>query len=131
MVGESITVKYGQIEAIRNVVMKLFKQSIPVDVQYWLNRNVVSLAQATQPLEEERFALIKEIGIYQQDSDAYLIDPENERIKELMNREINITINKIDVNKMTKANLTQAELHVIKFMLCEEQLIKVASQIMQ
>lgn len=131
MVGETITIKYGQIEAIRNVVMKLFKQSIPVDVQYWLNRNVISLAQATKPLEDERISVIMQYGIKDQDSDSYLIDPENEHIKELMNRDINVTINKIDVNKMTKANLTQAELIVIKFMLCEEQLIKVSSQIIQ
>ena len=131
MVGETITIKYGQIEAIRNVVMKLFKQSIPVDVQYWLNRNVISLAQATKPLEDERISIIIQYGIKDQDSDSYLIDPENEHIKELMNRDINVTINKIDVNKMTKANLTQAELIVIKFMLCEEQLIKVSSQIIQ
>lgn len=131
MVGETITIKYGQIEAIRNVVMKLFKQSIPVDVQYWLNRNVISLAQATKPLEDERISIIIQYGIKDQDSDSYLIDPENEHIKELMNRDISVIINKIDVNKMTKANLTQAELIVIKFMLCEEQLIKVSSQIIQ
>ena len=82
MVGELITIKYGQIEAIRNVVSKLFQQSLPVDVQYWLRRNVVSISQATKPYEEERIALIMEIGVKDQDSDSYLVDPENEQIKE-------------------------------------------------
>ena len=131
MVGELITVKYGQIEAIRNVVMKLFKQSIPVDVQYWIRRNVESLAKATRPLEEERVAILKQYGIRHLDTDVYHIDPENKPLKELMGKDVEVTINKIEVSKMSKANLTQAELHVIKFMLCEEQLIKVASQIMQ
>jgi hypothetical protein len=131
MVGESITVKYGQIEAIRNVVSKLFQQSLPVDVQYWLRRNVVSISQATKPYEEERIALIMEIGVKDQDSDSYLVDPENEQIKEFMNKEVQVMINKIDVSKMTKANLTQAEFNVISFLLDEEKLVKVATTLIQ
>jgi hypothetical protein len=131
MVGELITIKYGQIEAIRNVVSKLFQQSLPVDVQYWLRRNVVSISQATKPYEEERIALIMEIGVKDQDSDSYLVDPENEQIKEFMNKEVQVMINKIDVSKMTKANLTQAEFNVISFLLDEEKLVKVATTLIQ
>ena len=131
MVGELITIKYGQIEAIRHVVTKLFNQSLPVDVQYWIRRNVESLAKATRPLEEERVSILKQYGIRHLDTDVYHIDPENTHLKELMGKDVEVVINRIEVNKMSKANLTQAELTVIKFMLCEEQLIKVSSQIIQ
>ena len=59
------------------------------------------------------------------------MDPENKQLKALMNKEIEVTIYKIEIEKLSNVNLTQAEIRAIDFMLCEEKLIKVASQIIQ
>lgn len=129
MVGEVMEIKYKDIEVIRNVVTKLFRQSLPVDVQYWLNRNVTNLANATKPYEEKRIELIKTNGIKDKKTGMYSISSDDKKFQELLDTPISVVIKKIEVNKLTNAGLTQAETNQIMFMLCEEKIIKTSSLI--
>lgn len=131
MIGDKVVIKYGRVERIRDTVMKIFGQRVPADVQYWIGRNVENIARAVKPYEEERISIIKQFGIQQIDSGEYLMDLENKQLKALMNKEVEVTIYKIEIEKLSNVNLTQAEIRAIDFMLCEEKLIKVASQIIQ
>lgn len=130
--GEMVTIKYGRIEKIRDTLVKLFNQRIPADVQYWLGRNVTSIAKATKHLEEERISILTQYGIKQPNQeDMYYIDPNNTHLKELLDKDVDVTIHKIEIGKLSGANLTQVEIRAIDFMLCEEKLIKVTSQLIQ
>lgn len=120
MNGEIVKVKYKVIEGIKYVVKKLLNQQLPVDVQYWLNRNIVSISQETKKYEKERKHLIITYGIKDKDG-QYSINPNNEKFKEFMEREIEVMIRKIPIVKLEKANLNQAEYKQIEFMLCDEE----------
>jgi hypothetical protein len=131
MVGETIKVKYKQLEAIRSVITKLFNQPLPIDAQYWLKRNVISIETSTKPYEEERRKIITTRGLKDKDAKTYTINPQDEKFQELMEKEIDIIINKIEIKKLTTAQLNQAEMQQIEFMLCEDKLIKTSSILIQ
>lgn len=65
----------------------------------------------------------------------YIVEPEDEEFhskhKELMEREIDVTINKIEIEDLMESNakISIAELNTIEFMLTERKLVKVAGNI--
>lgn len=116
---ESIKIKYEDLLASWIVIEKIMKSEAPFKLQYWLNKNIISIGKTISNLERERISLFNK----------YKTETENKEFKEKMNeildKEIEIYINLIEIKLFENVNLTSLETKLIQYMVCEDRIIKV------
>lgn len=116
---ESVKIKYKDLLASWIVIEKIMKSETPFKLQYWLNKNIISIGKTISNLERERISLFNK----------YKTETENKEFKEKMNeildKEIEIYINLIEIKLFENVNLTSLETKLIQYMVCEDRIIKV------
>lgn len=116
---ESVKIKYKDLLASWIVIEKIMKSEAPFKLQYWLNKNIISIGKTISNLERERISLFNK----------YKTETENKEFKEKMNeildKEIEIYINLIEIKLFENVNLTSLETKLIQYMVCEDRIIKV------
>jgi hypothetical protein len=101
---------------------------------YWLERNVTQLIKALNIFEDARRALVKKHGTFDTETKTTTVPKENtafwDEYKELLNQEVEVTINKIAISEIS-AKISAQEIAGIGFLLCEDKLIVPASRLIQ
>lgn len=112
------------IIASYNEVFQDFNQYLPVKVNFYLQKNINTLAAAAQEIEQARLEVAKQYGILAEDSSSYSIPEDripqaNQELNDLFSIEQELDIKTFSIEDFGSVELTPAQMQVIMFMIDE------------
>lgn len=97
---------------------------MPVRINFYLQKNIQLIMQATEEIEKARMNIAMQFGIPSEDGSGYNIPPEkiaevNRELNDLFNLEQDINLHLFKLDEFDNIELTYQELSAIMFMIEE------------
>ena len=125
MIEKNIKIKYKDLLSSWLVIEKIMKKEAPFGLQYWLKRNIDRIGKNIKDLEMERISLYEKYKEFRKEDGKIENEEFKEKIKEILEKELEITFFPIETKLFGNINLTAMDIKLIEYMICEDRMIKV------
>lgn len=98
---------------------------LPVKINFYLQKNQLELLTLAQDIEQQRFNIIQDSGILDEETQNYIVPDENiedatKKINELFNLTQDVKIYKVKLEDFGDINFTSDQMKALLFMIEEE-----------
>lgn len=98
----------------------------PIKINFYLQKNQAELLTLAQEIEKQRFDIIKEYGIFDEETQQYNVPKENfkeasNKINDLFNLTQEVNIYKVKLEDFGNIELTPGQMQALLFMIEDEE----------
>ena len=99
------------------------KQTLPVKVNFYLQKNKTNLLAVAQEIEQARLALLERYGTLDEETNKFILNPETideakKELADLLDLEQDITIYKVNIDSFgDNLTLTTGQMEALLFMI--------------
>ena len=103
------------------------EQKFPIKINFYLQKNIKKLTVAAQEVEEARLLIAQKYGIFNSETNTYIIAPENintaqQELNDLLNLEQDIPLHIFSINDFENVEpLTYEQMSAIMFMIKDDE----------
>lgn len=124
-----ITLTNDKIYNYANSLMEQFSNQdikLPIKVNFYLQKNQTELIELAQEIEKQRIEIIKEYGVFNEETQQYDIPTEKvseatQKVNDLFDLTQDVKIYKVNLEAFGDMELTAGQMQALLFMIEEEE----------